>query len=67
MVSLIVQLVCRRKDKQPIDLPNQEGEREDVQQLAMDEVLMLDQEPEPGYDLDDVQRPRLSRVMTCLL
>ena len=54
--------VCRRADKQPADLPNEEGEEEDVQELAMDDVLMLDQEPEPEYDLDDVQRPRLSRV-----
>ena len=50
-----------------MDLPNQEDVIEDVQQLLMDEVLMLDQEPEPGYDLDDVQRPRLSRVSTWLL
>lgn len=54
--------MCRRTDKQPADLPNQEGEDEDVQELAMDDVLMMDQEPEPGFDLDDAQRPRLSRV-----
>ena len=28
----------------------------------MDDVLMLDQEPNPEYDLDEEQRPRLSRV-----
>lgn len=55
-------VLCRRTDKQPLDLPNQEGEEEDVQELAMDDVLMLDQEPEPDFDLDDAQRPRLSRV-----
>ena len=28
----------------------------------MDGLLTETQEPEPGYDLDDEQRPRLSRV-----
>lgn len=43
-------------------VPDEEDEDEDVQELALDDVLMLDQEPEPGIDLDDAQRPRLSRV-----
>ena len=29
---------------------------------TVDEVLMLDQDPEPGVDLDEEQRPRISRV-----
>ena len=30
--------------------------------LHMDDLMTETQEPEPGYDLDDEQRPRLSRV-----
>ena len=60
-------LPSRRTDKQSMTVPDEEGEEEDVQELALDEVLMLDQEPEPGIDLDDAQRPRLSRVRTLSL
>ncbi len=45
---------------QPADLAGEE--EEDVGDVRMDGVLMLDQEPTPEYDVDDEQRPRLSRV-----
>lgn len=60
--TLSLPLVSRRTDKQPMTVPDEEDEDEDVQELALDDVLMLDQEPEPGIDLDDAERPRLSRV-----
>lgn len=61
-IPSVLPYVCRRTDKQPMTVPDEEDEDEDVQELALDDVLMLDQEPEPGIDLDDAQRPRLSRV-----
>lgn len=51
---------CRRTDRQPADFANQEDD--EVDDVRMDDVLMLDQEPNPEYDLDEEQRPRLSRV-----
>ena len=39
----------------------------DLTDIAMDEALMLNQEPSPEYDLDDEQRPRISRVGDLLL
>ena len=34
----------------------------DLTDVAMDEALMLNQEPSPEYDVDDEQRPRISRA-----
>ncbi|KAL0025381.1 hypothetical protein WJX79_002338 [Trebouxia sp. C0005] len=49
----------RRTDRQPADLAHQEDD--EVDDVRMDDVLMLDQEPNPEYDVDEEQRPRLSR------
>lgn len=49
----------RRTDRQPADLADQEDD--EVDDVRMDDVLMLDQEPKPEYDVDEEQRPRLSR------
>lgn len=49
-------------DKQSAVLPEEDEEDGDLSDVRMDEALMLDQEPSPEYDLDDEQRPRLSRV-----
>ena len=53
---------CRRTDKQPADLANQEDDDSDMDDVRMDDVLMLDQEPNPEYDVDEEQRPRISMV-----
>ena len=54
----------RTTDRQPADLANEEEESSDseVDDVRMDGVLMTDEEPNPDYDLDDEQRPRVSRV-----
>lgn len=40
----------------------EDEEQGDLTDVAMDEALLLNQEPSPEYDLDDEQRPRISRV-----
>ena len=52
----------RLTDKQSAVMPEEDEEDGDLSDVRMDEALMLDQEPSPEYDLDDEQRPRLSRV-----
>ncbi|KAL0050825.1 hypothetical protein WJX82_007862 [Trebouxia sp. C0006] len=49
----------RRTDRQPADFADQEDD--EVDDVRMDDVLMLDQEPNSEYDLDEEQRPRFSR------
>ena len=39
----------------------------DLTDVAMDEGLMLNQEPSPEYDVDDEQRPRISRASHLLV
>ncbi|DBA77152.1 TPA: hypothetical protein ACH3X1_009725 [Trebouxia sp. C0004] len=48
----------RHTDRQAADFADQEDEVGDVR---MDDILMLDEEPNPEYDVDEEQRPRLSR------
>lgn len=52
---------CRRTDKQSA-VPDEDEEDGDLTDVTMDEILMLNQEPDPEYDVDDEQRPRISRV-----
>ena len=40
---------------------------DDLTDVAMDEALMLNQEPSPEYDVDDEQRQRISRASRLLL
>lgn len=39
----------------------------DLTDVAMDEALMLNQEPSPEYDVDGEQRPRISRASHLLV
>ena len=58
---------CRRTDKQSATVPDEDEADGDLTDIAMGEALMLDQEPDPEYDVDDEQRPRVSRVCQSLL
>lgn len=60
-------VVCRKTDKQSATVRLEDEEDEDLTDVTMDETLMLNQEPSPEYDVDDEQRPRVSRVCQMLL
>ena len=56
-------MLCRQTDKQSAVVSDEE--EDEMSDVALDDILTLDQEPSPEYDVDDEQRPRLSRVSFC--
>lgn len=65
--ALLGMVFCRRTDKQSATVRMEDEEDGDLTDVALDETLMLNQEPSPEYDLDDEQRPRVSRVCQSFL
>ena len=67
MLKYLKLVCCRRAEKQRAFITDPDEESDvGLDNLHMDDLMTETQEPEPGLDLDEEQRPRLSRVSSIL-